>query len=279
MVSNTYVPDRFSKAVTLHLLRNIALPDAELIMGIQGPPGEGKTFQCSAILEQLGVAVVTVSGHEFESRHAGRPAELLVSRYQYASSLVRSQRAPAAVLFINDIDAGIGDFGQFVQYTVNTQQINAALMAMCDFPLRVGGEDTSRVSLLVTANDLTKLYAPLTRPGRMSVFTWRPTFSEKVAIVTSMYSDFDVRNGDIRKLVRAHAKKPVAFFRTLRNRVVDSRLEALIRSEGLDQVISVARSRVDALRIEREVDAAQLATQARLLASTQRVRGFLEAPA
>lgn len=272
----SYVPTRFATAVALHVLRNIAVPGAELILGIQGPPGEGKTFQCSAVLERLGVAVVTISGNEFESRHAGRPAELLISRYQYASRLVLSRKAEAAVLFINDIDAGIGNFGELVQYTVNTQQINAVLMAMCDFPLRVGDEDTARVPVLVTANDLTKLYAPLTRPGRMSVFTWCPTVTEKVAIIAAMYSGVGIELATVRRLVRAHPRKPVAFFRALMNRVLDVHLESLIRTEGLERVITAIRSRAEIFSQTREVDAEHLTTFARELAATQRVGKFLK---
>lgn len=65
------------------------------------------------------------------------------------------------------------------QMTVNNQIVVGTLMNLCDNPTRVSiGQDwrdsdiTNRVPIIVTGNDLSKIYAPLIRDGRMEKFYW-----------------------------------------------------------------------------------------------------------
>jgi ATP-dependent 26S proteasome regulatory subunit len=78
-----------------------------LILGVHGRKGEGKTFQCDLVYEQMGVEVVHISGGELESPDAGDPARLIRLRYREAAELVRV-RGVMAVLMINDIGCGGG---------------------------------------------------------------------------------------------------------------------------------------------------------------------------
>ena len=73
---------------------------------------------------------------------------------------------------------------------VNTQMVMGTLMNLCDHPNRVAREEDSnieeyreddvirRVPIIVTGNDLSTLYAPLLRDGRMEKWYWSPTRSE-----------------------------------------------------------------------------------------------------
>ena len=83
-------------------------------------------------------------------------------------------------LVINDVDAGAGVF-RSTQNTVNSQMVVGTLMNICDHPDRVCvGTETyradekplRRVPIVVTGNDLSTLYAPLLRDGRMDKFLW-----------------------------------------------------------------------------------------------------------
>ena len=93
---------------------------------------------------------------------------------------------------INDLDAGAGRFDRGTQYTVNTQLVNATLMNIADNPTNVqlpGSYDStplSRVPIIVTGNDLSTLYAPLIRDGRMEKFFWEPTREDKIGIVAGI---------------------------------------------------------------------------------------------
>ena len=44
-----------------------------------------------------------------------------------------------------------------------------------------------RVPIIVTGNDLSKIFAPLVRDGRMAKFYWKPTRQDLVMILHQMY--------------------------------------------------------------------------------------------
>lgn len=275
MIENKiYVPKRFSDMIALHIAKNLLPYESPLILGVQGRPGEGKTRQCHAVLERLGVTVVSLSGREFGSRHEGVPAEVLIERYQHASTLVELGKARRAALLVNDFDAVVGNFGDLVQYTVNTQLINAVLMGMCDFPLRVGDTSTVRIPLIVTANDLSKLYGPLTRPGRMTVFTWEPSFLEKVEVVATLYSDLDVSTTEVRRLVSRYRNRPIAFFAVVRNRLVERHLLKLFESQGDVEVLNALQSSIQQV-IHVSTSVEELNLIAREIAQSHQLRNFL----
>lgn len=276
VANGTHVPDRFTDAVALHVVKNLLFPRTSLILGLQGPAGEGKTFQCCEVLRRLNVTPVSLSADEFGSEHEGGPARTLVRRYIYASRLVLTGQARAAALVINDIDACLGNFGELVQYTVNTQQLNATIMGLCDSPTRVGEEQTARVPLIVTGNDLRKLYGPLTRPGRMTVFTWRPTLEEKRAIVVEMYGDVPVSMDDVQQLVRRYRRQSVAFFESVKGTLMDRCTLATIREVGLENVVEAASARDGRVRVTMpSIDLRELLSVAQTTANSQRPQSFV----
>lgn len=243
MTHNLSVPQRFAEAVALHIVRNLLWDYYDfripLILGIHGPSGEGKSFQVGLILQEMKVTSVQVFANELESPRAGEPANLVCERYLTASNLVIEGEASAAALLINDLDAVIGKWGQEVQYTVNTQLVVGTLMSIADHPHSVRGVRTNRVPIIVTGNDFTTLYGPLTREGRMSSFPWLPTLEEKIEVVrTNIFRDGNLNGDDIRTLVTRFADKPIAFFALLRSSVYDAAILSRIRSVGLARIVS-----------------------------------------
>lgn len=98
-----------------------------------------------------------------------------------------------SALVINDLDAGVGRLVN-TQCTVNNQIVVATLMNLCDNPTNVSvgeqwvqNEQLSRVPIIVTGNDFSKLYAPLIRDGRMEKFYWQPSMKDRVQILTRMF--------------------------------------------------------------------------------------------
>ena len=86
-------------------------------------------------------------------------------------------------IVIDDIDAALGQWNGLVQYTMNRQLLIKTLIDFADSPYQVSVYDedecmqkytTSRVPLIVTLNDETKMYEPLMRNGRTTVFPWIP---------------------------------------------------------------------------------------------------------
>lgn len=239
-----FVPERFRNILSLHIVKNVlAGPDfrTPLLLGIHGPPGEGKTLQCEAALADMGVHVNRILARDFESSNAGEPGQLLIRKYRETSMLISAGDVKYAVLFINDLDTGIGHWGNDVQYTVNTQIVVGTMMSIADYPEYVGEHLTLRVPIIVTGNDFTKLYAPLTREGRMRLYTWIPTVEEKINIIRhSIFPLGTLTQVEIEDLVRRYSSFPIAFFSLLRTVLQDEALLERMRDIPPAKIISEA---------------------------------------
>jgi SpoVK/Ycf46/Vps4 family AAA+-type ATPase len=229
------VPDRFQKAVFLHLFKNLhPLPPVStpLILGIHGPSGEGKTVQCLKLFSEINASVVPISGGQLESPNAGEPAETIREGYRRAAMVRNPQngRIRPAVLFLNDFDAAVGDWGAQVQYTVNRQTVFGELMHLADFPTKVGGKEVPRVPIVLTGNNFTRLYSPLTRLGRMTLFSWSPQQAEKIRIISEIYPQLD--HDEHVQLLRKFQDQPIAFFAQLRTELEDDSLWRYLEYKG-----------------------------------------------
>lgn len=233
------VPVRFEDTVALHISRHmIPLPDAmpPLLLGIHGPAGEGKTVQCEASFQELGLFVSRISGNELESENAGEPGRIIHERYTEASKALSKNPGRGAVLFINDIDLGIGFWGDRVTYTVNTQNASATLMHLADY--RADRPTPPRVPIIITGNDFTTLYKPLVRTGRMESFAWSPSSSEKYEIVRTMFEGCSISQKEVELLVNTFADQPISFFAAIRVQLYDEWLLGWIREAPMSELVS-----------------------------------------
>ncbi|WP_204153940.1 ribulose bisphosphate carboxylase small subunit [Leptolyngbya sp. CCY15150] len=239
-----YISPRFLNTLAVHITKNfLDLPNVRvpLILGIHGRKGEGKSFQCELVFQKMKINVVHISGAELESPDAGDPARLVRLRYREAAELVRVQ-GKMTVLMINDLDAGAGRFDGGTQYTVNTQLVNGTLMNIADNPTNVqlpGSYDErpiQRIPILVTGNDLSTLYAPLIRDGRMVKFYWEPDRSDRLGIVSGIFEGDRLSTAEIEKLVDLYPKQSIDFFSALRSRIYDEQIQRFIHDIGLERV-------------------------------------------
>jgi hypothetical protein len=274
-----HIPSRFQRSLLLHLFKNLhpaPPPSTPLILGIHGPSGEGKTCQSQTILEEVKAHIEFVSGGELESRDAGEPAELIRTAYANAASYRVSDRGRLrpAVVFINDIDAAVGNWGDQVQYTVNRQNVFGELMHLADFPQDVKRRSVTRVPIVMTGNDFTKLYGPLLRLGRMHLFSWTPTVQEKLAIVGQMYPE--ISRSDCAALLNAFPDQPVAFFSQLRSQLYDDILWSYIQQwGGADAFEKLSIGQVP--RITPEFDVDRLRHAGASLLQSRELANYLEA--
>lgn len=226
------IAERFRIAVSLRLVSNFRVdvkPGTPLILGIQGPPGEGKTYQVEQILKEADIVSILLSGGELESPNAGAPAARVRAAYLEASAYIGAQR-PATIL-LNDADAAIGSWGDMTQYTVNTQNLITELMHLADYPTRVEGKQVHRVPIIMTGNDFTRLYAPLRRSGRMRIFSWRMETAERAAAVRSLFPW--PTNRQATELVHAFPDQAISFWATVRRRMDDEVVTATLRKYAL----------------------------------------------
>lgn len=220
------VPERYEKEIVTHIAKvyNENINESPLILGIDGPPGEGKTYQCKLILKRLGFEIFSVSAGEFESKDAGEPTQLVRSKYKSAHDYVLENENNFAAILIDDVDVALGNWGDSYQYTVNTQSVIGELMHLADKSKELDDINGVRIPIIMTGNDLSKLYAPLKRDGRMNLFYWKPNITEKIRIV---YFIFDFLNEEeCASLVEFVDEKctlfnlqesSIAFYSTLKN--------------------------------------------------------------
>jgi len=245
MNNTIYISERFRRVLELHVVKNLMTNitgRVPLLLGIHGPSGDGKTYQCEQILAEIGVRAFLISGGQLESPDAGQPAKLVRETYIEASDCIEEGECRAAVMLINDIDTGLGNWGNMVQYTVNTQIVFCELMNLADYPnflvnpnFLVKGKSkptrrTRRIPIIVTGNDFTKLYEPLVRAGRMTAFEWKPTLEEKAKIVKGIFSEISSKQCEY--LVKEFESQPVAFFSHLRASLIDDELWKVIQKVG-----------------------------------------------
>ena len=96
------------------------------------------------------------------------------------------------------------------QITVNNQIVTGTLMSICDDPNKVNlynvewREDqkrTRRIPIILTGNDLSTVFAPLLRDGRMDKFYWKPSREDLVNILNQMYKDDGLERKDMMTLL------------------------------------------------------------------------------
>jgi hypothetical protein len=241
---NYYIAPAFLDKLAVHITKNyLDLPGVKvpLILGVHGRKGEGKTFQCELVFERMKVEAIHISAGELESPDAGDSARLIRLRYREAAEIIKI-RGRMAVLVINDIDAGAGRFDRGTQYTVNTQLVNATLMNIADNPTNVqlpGSYDATplpRIPIILTGNDLSTLYAPLVRDGRMDKYYWVPTREDKIGIVSGIFAPDHISGREISDLVARFPDQAVDFFAAMRARIYDEQIREFIQKIGLDRI-------------------------------------------
>ncbi|KAL8117461.1 ribulose bisphosphate carboxylase/oxygenase activase, chloroplastic [Apium graveolens] len=236
-----YIAPAFMDKVVCHIVKNyiahllnVRVP---LILGIWGGKGQGKSFQTELIFQAMGVEPVIMSAGELESERAGEPGRLIRDRYRTASQVVQN-KGKMSCLMINDIDAGLGRFGN-TQMTVNNQIVVGTLMNLSDNPTRVSiGQDwrasdiTNRIPIIFTGNDFSTLYAPLIRDGRMEKFLWQPNQEDIINIVNRMYEKDGISRDEVEHIVNTFPNQALDFYGALRSRTYDRSILKWVEDTG-----------------------------------------------
>lgn len=252
LVGDYYVAPKFLDAVALHIAKNFladfgcfdSVTRIPLILGIWGGKGQGKSFQTELIFKKLGVEAVIMSAGELESEWAGQPGKLIRERYRKASELSKV-RGKLSCLMINDLDAGVGHFDN-TQHTVNNQMVTGTLMNICDTPNRVAApgfewreaDHIRRVPIIVTGNDLSTVFAPLLRDGRMEKFYWKPSIEDLTQILLQMYKDDGFSRQDMEILLKAFPNQSLDFYGAIRSATYDNQIREWIKNDVIMGEIS-----------------------------------------
>lgn len=205
------IPSGFRREITLHLLLNelvgrdlVPLRETPLVLGVQGPPGVGKSWETQTVCAERGVTLYSISGSSLSGDFEGDSAESLLTAYRVAAT----DDSSSVALLIDDLDTSpAGNFGEATTYTVNRQLLCGALMSLADL------HDQSvprRVPIIATANDLTRLYLPLTRHGRMSIYDYPLSVADLVSKAAPLVRRIlpSIRIADLQALVGNQSPEP-----------------------------------------------------------------------
>jgi hypothetical protein len=229
--SEPFIPARFQHELDRHLVFNFAGVAAwPLVLGIFGRPGDGKSFQIRTQLARRGVRPVSLNAADLESDRAGQPGKLVLEKYVDAGHRI-SEDTPAA-LIVDDFDTTVGEW-EHSTTTVNHQQVLAQLMHLADTPTEAAGKALRRVPDIVTGNDLSKVYPPLRRPGRMRPFPWLPTDAERHDVVAAILADV-LDSKDVPGLLAKLPDAPIAFFSDLLVEVLAVAADDEVRKQASD---------------------------------------------
>jgi hypothetical protein len=212
MQAEPVIPERFAAAVDQHLVFNyLGIDGWPLILGVFGRPGDGKSFQIRTQLERRGVAPVSINAADLESDRAGTPGKLVLTMYKDAGDRL-DESTPAAVI-VDDFDTTVGEW-EHSTTTVNHQQVLAQLMHLADSPTEAAGQRLRRVPVFITGHDLSKIYPPLRRPGRMRAFPWQLADDEREEIAAGILADV-LKPKDVGGLLAKVPDAPISFFSDL----------------------------------------------------------------
>ncbi len=255
IVGDYYVAPRFLDAVAMHIVKNFlcdsgsfdATTRVPLLLGIWGGKGQGKTFQTELTFKKLGVEAVVMSAGELESDKAGYPGFMIRERYLKAAELSKV-RGKLSCFLINDVDAGLGHY-ENTQITVNNQIVTGTLMSICDNPNKVNlynvewREDkppTRRIPIILTGNDLSTVFAPLLRDGRMDKFYWKPSRADLVEILWQMYKEDGLTRQDCMAILDRYngEQQSLDFFGAIRASAYDQQIRDWIQNDVIDGSIS-----------------------------------------
>lgn len=295
-MSTVFVPERFTKQILVHVFKNLwssQVPSAPLILGIHGPSGWGKTFQCEYVLRSIGVKVFLISGGQLENKDAGEPARLIRQTYKAAGAALSEKldedgrsmppEAKLSVLLINDVDTGLGNWGENVQKTINTQTVFGELMHITDYPTIVDNRDTLRIPIILTGNDFTKLYTPLIRAGRMVSFQWTPLDEEKIEIVGRIFSELSSSECEYLVLtLQSYARKNghkddlnIAFFSHLRAALYDDLIWKIVIQYDVESLLEKSKNGGSAPKLNIKITLPLVLEQGKQLVSSMKLTNHL----
>ncbi|MBN2590810.1 MAG: AAA family ATPase [Sedimentisphaerales bacterium] len=248
--SDIYISRSFARRVLLHLSKNYHIDfssAAELILAITGPFGVGKSVMVMETCRRLGIKVHRVSVTELSSEWEGQPAKAVAQKYYQASKTQIEEKIPCC-LVIDDVDLAIGNFSEFSSGTKNTQHLINVIMEIADNPTLVCGHKTARVPIIMTANDLSKVYGAITRPRRMRAWTYQPSSKEVFDIGCRIIGDI-LTNEQLSSLQILSVNWKPAHFSQLKSIFQEMMLESQCSSVNAKEYVHAAFQKNPAVRL------------------------------
>lgn len=212
-----YIPQRFRNAVLKHIILNcskdIGSFSPALLFTIQGPKGNGKTFMVKTLCEYYSIEYIPISGADLCGNLEGDSVKKLISKYESACIKAKTSRNFYCIV-IDDFHKSLAATNQNnMSRTTNSEVLVGKMMNLAENPYM----HENRIPIILTANNLTTIYSPLTRNGRMEIFDWIPNDVEKYNIVFNIFKQYYpmMEYNTVKNLVEKYSKQDLAFFQAL----------------------------------------------------------------
>ena len=227
-----FVPLRFQEYVLRHALAAELLAGYPLILAIQGPPGDGKSYQTALTLKRAGYQLFRLSGSLLSGSWERDSVEQVQDLYKRAAECADSGGESKSALLLDDFDLSPASQRDGIRYTVNSQLLTGFLMNLADDVSMCQVNTSQRIPIFLTGNDFSSLHGPLIRPGRMDFFTWVPNQDERAQILHGALDPFvsDLSHDRLRQLCQKNPQLPISAFVATAQRLSASRLYTKISS-------------------------------------------------
>lgn len=235
---NIFVPQRFEDTVACHViapyLERSECYKPPIYLAIKGAAGEGKTAQTIATCTQKGFYIIYVSASSLSGSHENEAKEKLQKIYSYALQLREKE---LVAIIIDDFHKGIVSEDDNIKRTINTDVLIGYMMNIAEH------NGIVHIPIILTANDLSKIYAPLLRTGRADIFSWEPKPEEKRDIVYNILHTFvgQKNEKEFNKFYENFANENVAFFAQLKNQWRKELLKKALHKTSIFNEASITR--------------------------------------
>jgi ATPase family associated with various cellular activities (AAA) len=211
---NVHVPERFQNVVLKHAVAASYLPRYPLMLAIQGQPGDGKSFQLRSVLENSAFTIIASSSALLAGNFEAEPVKQMRELYVRAKEFAAANADKLPVILLEDFDLSPAGQQDDVRYTVNSQLLAGFLMNLADDVGSCQVGTTQRFPIFLTGNDFSIVHEPLTRHGRMNIFSWEPTEEERIDVIYSIVKPYipDTERRQIGKLSDRYKRHPIATF-------------------------------------------------------------------
>lgn len=226
------IPARFREEVEIYyyLLKGRDLchrNGAPLLLIIAGPPGTGKSFMAAETLKSIGVDIFHLSASSVGGSLEGDSVSAIKNIYLEASTKQHS------AIICDDMDlSAVGDVENQTA-TPNKGLGNSFLMNLADNPYQIEGQKGKTYSIkkapavIFTVNDSNKIYKPLKRQSRSSIFNWKPSKDEMAEIVNAIFPKLTTQQ--VKWLINEFPDQPIAFYEQMPLYLVKNQLKNELR--------------------------------------------------
>lgn len=228
------IPEKFSQAILSHVITASIVLESSLVLAVQGPPGSGKSFQVRECLRAQGIQPVIISGSSLSGKTEAASRAAFDKLEHDCFQLVADQKAGHVVAVIEDFDLSPAGRRGDDRHTVNSQLLVGHIMNLGDidgsFMLPTG----FRAPIIVTGNNFQLLHGPLTRAGRMNIFTWEPSREERLVMAESVLErlGIDEDRDVLLRILDDHPHATIAEFAGAVNAAISDMLWKFVSTNG-----------------------------------------------